>query len=90
MGLVSWMIIGLSTGGVTNFFFKRRCKLVRAGRVFAGVTGAFLGGFLANILFFGGPLNFTFAWQSILVSLMSAIVLIAFSFAETRQKEYWY
>ncbi len=90
MGLVSWMIIGLSIGSVTNFLFKRRRKLIRAGRVFAGVTGAFLGGFLANILLFGGPLNFTFTWQSILVSLFSAVILIAFSFTESPQRKYSY
>ena len=88
MGLISWMIIGFSFGWMTNFFFKRRCKLIRAGRVLAGVAGALTGGFLSNILFYGEPLNFTFAWQSILVSILSAILLIGFSFFETRQNKY--
>lgn len=90
MGLLSWMIIGFSVGWLTNFFFKRRSKLVRAGRVFAGVSGALTGGILANILFYGGSLNFYFAWQSFIVALICAIILVLFSFKETRQREYSY
>ncbi|MBW6471856.1 MAG: hypothetical protein K0B14_01925 [Anaerolineaceae bacterium] len=90
MGLFSWMVIGFCVGWLTNYFFKRRCKIIRAGRVFAGVSGALTGGFLSNVLFYGGPLNFTFAWQSFIVAILSSILLVLFSFFETRQRKYSY
>ncbi|MDX9849932.1 MAG: hypothetical protein RBT01_05460 [Anaerolineaceae bacterium] len=90
MGLLSWTIIGFGVGWMTNYFFKRRCKLVRAGRVFAGVSGALIGGFLSNILVYGGPPNVFFAWQSLLFSILSAILLVLFSFYETRRDKYSY
>ena len=90
MGLLSWMIIGFSGGWMTNQFFKRRCKLVRAGRIFAGVSGALVGGFLSNILFYGGTLNLSFAWPSFIFSILSSILLILFSFYETRRRKYSY
>lgn len=90
MGLLSWMIIGFGVGWMTNYFFKRRCKFVRAGRIFAGVSGALTGGFLSNILFYGGTLNFLFAWQSFIVAILSSILLVLFSFVETRQRKYSY
>lgn len=90
MGLLSWMIIGFGVGWMTNLFFKRRCKLVRAGRTFAGIAGALTGGFLANILFYGGTINLNFAWQSLIVALLSSILLILFSFVELRQRKYSY
>ena len=90
MGLLSWMIIGFGVGWMANYFFKRRCKLIRAGRIFAGVAGALTGGLLANILFYGGPINFNFAWQSFIVALVSSILLVIFSFVETRRRKYSY
>ncbi len=90
MGLLSWTIIGFGVGWMTNYFFKRRCKLVRAGRVFAGVSGALIGGFLSNILVYGAPPNVFFAWQSFLFSILSAILLVLFSFYETRRDKYSY
>ena len=90
MGLFSWMVIGFGVGWLTNYFFKRRCKIIRAARVFAGVSGALTGGFLSNILFFGGTLNFSFAWQSFTVAIMCSILLVLFSFVETRQRKYSY
>ncbi len=90
MGLLSWMIIGFGVGWMTNYFFKRRCKLVRAGRVFAGVSGALIGGFLSNILVYGAPLNVFFSWQSLVFSILSSILLVLFSFYETRRRKYSY
>lgn len=90
MGLLSWMIIGFGVGWMTNYFFKRRCKLVRAGRVFAGVSGALIGGFLSNILVYEAPLNVFFSWQSLVFSILSSILLVLFSFYETRRRKYSY
>jgi uncharacterized membrane protein YeaQ/YmgE (transglycosylase-associated protein family) len=90
MGLLSWIIIGFSVGWMTNYFFKRRCKLVRASRIFASVSGALIGGLLSNILVYGGPLNVFFAWQSFIFSFLCAILLVLFSFYETRRRKYSY
>lgn len=90
MGLLSWMITGYGVGWMTNFFFKRRCKIIRAGRVLAGLSGALVGGFLANIFFYGSALNLSFAWQSFFVSIICSILLVVFSFLETRQQKYSY
>lgn len=86
MGLLSWIIIGVSVGWLANFFFKRRSKTIRACRVCAGMAGALTGGILANILHYGSPLNINFAWQSLLIAFASAILLVLFSFYETRQQ----
>lgn len=90
MGLLSWMVIGLGLGWLTNYFFKQRCKLIRAGRILAGVCGALTGGFLSNILFYGGTLNFSFAWRSFIVAILSSILLVLFSLVETRHRRYSY
>ncbi len=90
MGLFSWIIVGFSAGWMANFFFKRRSRLMRIARILAGIAGALTGGFLTNILFFREPYNLSFAWQSILVSLLCAIVLIGLSFKAVSSKEYSY
>jgi len=86
MGLLSWIIIGVSVGWITNFIFKRRSKTIRTCRVCAGMAGALTGGILANILHYGAPINFNFAWQSFFIAFASAILLVLISFYETRQQ----
>lgn len=90
MGLLSWIIIGVSVGWITNFFFKRRSKTVLVCRILAGMAGALTGGILTNILHYGGPININFAWQSLFVAFASATLLVLFSFYETRQREFTY
>lgn len=87
MGLLSWIIIGISVGWIANFFCKRRNKTVRACRIFAGMAGAFTGGILTNIFHYDGPLNFNFAWESLIVAFACAILLVLYSFLETRQRK---
>ncbi len=87
MGLFSWIILGISVGWIANFFFKRRSKTVRACRIFAGMAGALTGGILTNIFHYDGPINFNFAWQSLVFALAGAILLVFFSFLETRQQK---
>ena len=90
MGLLSWIIIGVSVGWITNFFFKRRSKTVRACRILAGMSGAFTGGILTNVFHYGGAINLNFAWQSFAMAFISAILLVLFSFVETRHREFSY
>lgn len=87
MGLLTWTIIGVLTGWLTNQVVKIPIHQIRSERLLASLSGALTGGFLSNVLFSPGGIHIDFSWQSALISFFGAGVLIMGYFLfERRQK----
>ena len=76
MGILTWIIIGLIAGALG--------KLIMPGddpggifvTMLIGIAGAFVGGFMVNLLFDGGSVT-GFNISSILVATLGAVILLA-------------
>lgn len=54
--LIGWLIFGLIVGGIARLLVPGRDPMGCLGTMILGVVGAFVGGFLSNLLF-GGSLD---------------------------------
>jgi len=85
MGILSWILFGALAGWVASLVMgtNRRQGLIMD--VIVGVAGAFLGGFAMKLLT-GSPLVFGWDWQSFLVAVLGAIVLLLLFGARRRRR----
>jgi uncharacterized membrane protein YeaQ/YmgE (transglycosylase-associated protein family) len=75
MGILSWIIFGALAGWVASMLMgsqRQGCF----GNMIIGVLGAFLGGFLVELLT-GRGVNMEWSWQSFGVAVLGAVVLLA-------------
>lgn len=87
MGLLSWTIIGVLTGWMTNQIMKMPIYQIRSERLLAGVSGALTGGILSNVLFSPGGININFRWQSTLIAFAGSVALITLYFLIERYQK---
>ncbi|OJX38326.1 MAG: hypothetical protein BGO78_09995 [Chloroflexi bacterium 44-23] len=88
MGLLSWTIIGVLAGWLTNQIAKMPIYQIRSERMLAGLSGALTGGILANVLFSPDGFTIDFRWQSALIALFGAVAIIGLYFLlEQRKKD---
>ena len=74
IGILSWIIMGLIIGALAKFAMPGRDPGGCIVTILLGVAGAFVGGFLANLLGMG---SFdTFSPVGIALSVVGAIVLL--------------
>ena len=69
-----WLVLGLLAGALARFFLPGRDKMGCVLTILVGVAGAFLGGFLATLLGFGGFRGFDV--YSLIVATLGAILLL--------------
>jgi uncharacterized membrane protein YeaQ/YmgE (transglycosylase-associated protein family) len=69
-----WLVLGLLAGLLARFFLPGRDKLGCVTTLVVGVAGAFLGGFLATLLGFGGFRGFDI--YSLIVATLGAVLLL--------------
>jgi uncharacterized membrane protein YeaQ/YmgE (transglycosylase-associated protein family) len=69
-----WLVLGLLAGLLARFFLPGRDPLGCITTVLVGVAGAFLGGFVATLLGFGGFRGFDV--YSLVVATLGAILLL--------------
>jgi uncharacterized membrane protein YeaQ/YmgE (transglycosylase-associated protein family) len=69
-----WMVLGLLAGALARFFLPGRDRMGCILTILVGVAGAFLGGFLATLLGFGGFRGFDV--YSLIVATLGAILLL--------------
>ena len=74
MGFVATIIVGLIAGFLAHLLMKTNTGLI--GDLIMGVIGGFVGGWLSSLIF-GGNLMNGITFQSILVALVGAIIVIA-------------
>jgi uncharacterized membrane protein YeaQ/YmgE (transglycosylase-associated protein family) len=72
MGWLAWIIVGAIAGWLAGKVMKSGGGVLTD--IIVGIIGSFIGGFIANVLGFGGAMNITIG--SILVSLVGAAVLL--------------
>jgi uncharacterized membrane protein YeaQ/YmgE (transglycosylase-associated protein family) len=75
--LIGWLIIGLIAGWLASMIMGRGGYGI-VGDIVVGVVGAFIGGFIAQLLNLTGPsAGAPFSWASLIFAIIGAIVLIA-------------
>ncbi len=74
MGLLGWIILGGLAGWIASIITKRNARMGAFANIIVGVVGAFIGGFIVNLV--GGRGVTGFNLWSLLVSVLGAVVLL--------------
>ena len=78
INFIIWLIVGGIIGWLASIVMKRDGQQGILLNIIVGIVGAFLGGFLARMLGFGGAdiNDGSLSVQSLLVSFIGAVVLL--------------
>jgi uncharacterized membrane protein YeaQ/YmgE (transglycosylase-associated protein family) len=74
MGILAWIIFGALAGGVAGMIAGSK----RSGclyNIVIGVVGAFVGGLIMQFVT-GESFNFDFSWNSFIVAVVGAVLLL--------------
>jgi len=74
MGLLSWIFMGLLAGALARFLMPGDDSMGCFMTSLIGIIGAFVGGFIATLLGFGGFRAFDL--YSLIVATLGAVVLL--------------
>ena len=75
MGLLSWIVLGGLAGWVASMIMKNNRSMGIIANIIVGIVGAFIGGFIMNML--GGHDVTGFNIESFLIALLGSVVLLA-------------
>lgn len=75
MGLLSWIILGGLAGWLASIIMKKNASMGILANIAVGIIGAFIGGFIVNLL--GGGSVTGFNLESFLIALLGSVVLLA-------------
>lgn len=75
MGILSWLIFGALAGWIASMIAGTNQRQGCILNIIVGVIGAFIGGFLVELLG-GGPMNFSFNLSSFVVAVLGAVLLL--------------
>lgn len=75
MGILAWLVFGALAGWVASMIMKKNGSMGIIANIVVGIIGAFLGGFITNLV--GGWSVTGFNLQSFLVAVFGAVVLLA-------------
>ncbi len=74
MSIIYWIIIGALAGWIASMITGKNREMGAGANILFGVVGAFIGGFIMNLI---GGQGFTgFNVWSLLVAILGAVVLI--------------
>lgn len=74
MGIIAWIILGALAGWIASKIAGTDAQQGWLANIIVGIIGAFIGGFLVNLLGGEGVTGFN-VW-SLLVSILGALVLL--------------
>jgi len=74
MGILAWIVLGGLAGWVASMIAGNNAKQGLLGNIVIGIIGAFIGGFIINLL--GGEGVTGFNLWSLLVAIMGATLLL--------------
>lgn len=74
MGIIAWIILGGLAGWIASMIAGTNANQGLLGNIVVGIIGAFIGGFLINLL--GGKGVTGFDIWSLLVAIMGATLLL--------------
>jgi uncharacterized membrane protein YeaQ/YmgE (transglycosylase-associated protein family) len=75
VNIIVWIIIGGLAGWIASMIMGRDAQMGALANIVIGIIGAFIGGFLMNMLGAQGTTGFN-VW-SLLVAILGAVVLLA-------------
>lgn len=73
MGLIAWVIFGALAGWIASILMGKNEEQGALGNIVLGILGAFLGGFIVNLI--GGDGVITFSLYGLLVAIGGAMIL---------------
>lgn len=74
MGIIGWIILGGLAGWIASMIAGTNARQGFIGNIVIGIIGAFLGGFIMNLLGVDGVTGFNL--YSLLVALLGAVVAL--------------
>jgi uncharacterized membrane protein YeaQ/YmgE (transglycosylase-associated protein family) len=75
MGILGWIIFGALAGWVASMLTGTNERQGCIMNIIVGVIGAFLGGFLVELLT-GTGISFGWNWRSFIVAVLGSILLL--------------
>ncbi len=72
MGIILWIVLGGIAGWLASMIMKSSHGIL--GDIVVGILGALIGGFIMNLLGYGGVSGFNL--YSIVVAVLGAVVLL--------------
>jgi uncharacterized membrane protein YeaQ/YmgE (transglycosylase-associated protein family) len=76
MGIIGWIILGLLAGALAKAVLPGDDPGGLIITTLVGVAGALVGGFVAQALGFGDPVDEFFDWSTWLAAIIGAVVLL--------------
>jgi uncharacterized membrane protein YeaQ/YmgE (transglycosylase-associated protein family) len=76
MGIIGWIILGLLAGALAKALLPGDDPGGIIITTLIGVAGALIGGFVAQALGFGDPIDEFFDWSTWLAAIIGAVVLL--------------
>jgi uncharacterized membrane protein YeaQ/YmgE (transglycosylase-associated protein family) len=75
--IVAWIIMGALVGWIASMIAGTNEKQGAVGNIVVGIIGAFVGGFIMNLLDSSGASSTdAFSWRSFFVALLGAVVVL--------------
>lgn len=74
MGIVAWVILGALAGWIASMITGKNKQMGAVANIIVGIIGAFLGGFVLNLLGGKGVTGFN-VW-SLVVSIAGSVILL--------------
>lgn len=74
MGIISWIIIGALAGWLASIITGNEEKMGAGKNIIVGILGAFIGGFIMNLI--GGTGITGFNIWSLIVSFVGSVILL--------------
>lgn len=84
MGIISWIIIGALAGWLASIITGNNNKMGAGKNILVGIVGAFIGGFILNLI---GGIGITgFNLWSLFVSIIGSVILLLIINAVTKSE----
>lgn len=74
MGIISWIIIGALAGWLASMITGNNDKMGAGKNILVGIIGAFIGGFVMNLI--GGTGITGFNVWSLVVAIIGSVILL--------------
>ena len=74
LSIVLWIVLGALAGWIASIIMGRNASMGAIANIIVGIIGAFIGGFLMNLIGTSGVTGFNL-W-SLLVAVLGAVVLL--------------